>query len=188
MAKTDLTKTLEQLLAKKFDTRNDFYAFEVTIGWYGNEIVDCLVYNCKREVSCFEIKSSVSDFHSKSAWTFVGHKNYFVMPYSVYEKVKDEIPDRVGVFVAIDRMEHKEGMRDWGDGTQRMCQWADLVDGVNELYCIHPCRKRDLKADREVLLSSLLRCMQRDYLRGSKFAYTYYKEVPEPTLPKMFEG
>lgn len=187
MAKTDLTKTLEHLLERKFDTRKDFYAFEVTIGWYGNEIVDCLCYNCNREVLCYEVKSSVSDFRSKSKWTFVGHKNYFVMPYSVYIQVKDEIPEKVGVFVAIDHMEHKQTEEPMPYGYKRE-SWAEPIDGLNELYCIRPCRKRDLKADREVLLSSLLRCMQRDYLRRGKFSYEFKRDFPAPTLPSMYEG
>jgi len=48
---------------------------------------------------CYEIKVSVSDFRSKSAKTFCGHLNYFVMTEELYEKVKDEIPKEIGVFI-----------------------------------------------------------------------------------------
>ena len=60
MSKSETTKSLEKLLREKFDLRNDFFCFECTIGWYGKEIVDCVVYNTSREISCFEIKSSTS--------------------------------------------------------------------------------------------------------------------------------
>ena len=35
-------------------------------------------------------------------------------------------------------------------------------DGLKELYCIKSATSRDLKADKEVILSSMLRSMQRD--------------------------
>lgn len=53
----------------------------------------------KGDFYCYEIKSSVEDFHSKNGHNFIGDFNYYVMPLEVYEKVKDEIPYRVGVYV-----------------------------------------------------------------------------------------
>ena len=51
----------------------------------------------KGDFSCYEIKSSVDDFHSKNGHNFIGDKNYYVMPESVFESVKNEIPYFVGV-------------------------------------------------------------------------------------------
>ncbi len=73
-----------------------FVCFEVGIN---NEIVDCLTYNTKNEWRCYELKVSVSDFHSKQAKTFVGNYNYYVIPSTLFDKVKDEIPENVGVIV-----------------------------------------------------------------------------------------
>lgn len=168
--KTDITKKLEQLLMLKFDNLTDFFCFECTIGWLGHEVVDCIKYDNNRIITCYEIKSSVSDFRSKSAKTFIGNKNYFVMPYSVYQKVKDEIPAGVGVFVAIDHMEFKEASSTT-NGVTRITNWAVPVDGLKELYCIQNATQTDLKADKEVILSSMLRSMQRDLCRKSRFAY-----------------
>ena len=160
--KTQRTKDLEKLLANKFNDRNDFYVFECTLGWYGSEIVDCVMYNCQREVNCYEIKQSVADFHSKNKLSFFGNKNYFVMPYSLYEKVKNEIPYGIGVYVAIDRLERKEElMTNMYDVTNKKI-YAEPIDGMKELYCIKSAKKQDLKADKEVILSSMLRSMQRD--------------------------
>lgn len=53
----------------------------------------------KGDFYCYEIKSSVEDFHSKNGHNFIGDFNYYVMPLEVYEKVKDKIPYRVGVYV-----------------------------------------------------------------------------------------
>lgn len=165
--KTDTTKRLEQLLAAKFNTRNDFYVFECTIGWFGSEIVDCIMYNCQREIYCYEIKQSVSDFHSKNHLTFIGNKNYFVMPYSLYKKVEKELYTKeeykdIGIYVAIDHLEEKEKETENAFGIKNKYLWAEPVDGLKELYCIKAAKNRELKADKEVILSSMLRSMQRD--------------------------
>jgi len=164
--KTYTTKKLETLLEQHFNKRNEFYVFECTIGWYGSEIVDCIMYNCKREIICYEIKQSVNDLHSKNKLTFIGNKNYFVMPYSLYEKVKTELykdyPD-VGIYVAIDRLDEKEETRTNEYGATFISHWSEPVDGLTTLYCIKSARRQDLKADKEVILSSMLRSMQRDF-------------------------
>ena len=159
--KTETTKKLEELLKQKFNPRNEFYVFECTIGWYGNEIVDCIMYNCDRQTFCYEIKQSKQDFHSKNKLTFIGNKNYFVMPYKLYQEVKNEIPTEIGVYVAIDHLEEKqeEIKTEWATNIR---YWAEPVDGLKELYCIKPAKKQELKADKEVILSSMLRSMQRD--------------------------
>lgn len=161
--KTLTTKKLEKLLEQHFNNRNDFYVFECTIGWYGSEIVDCIMYNCQREICCYEIKQSIQDFRSKNKLTFIGNKNYFVMPYRLYEKVKNEIPYEIGVYVAIDHIEHKEKEEFINDyGVVKVAHLSEPIDGFNELYCIKSSKKVDLKADKEVILSSMLRSMQRD--------------------------
>lgn len=153
MAKTEMTKRLEELLAAHFKPNNDYYVFECTLGWNGEEIVDCVMYNCQREVHCFEIKQSVSDFHSKAHLSFFGNKNYFVMPLELYEKVKDEIPKDIGVYVAIDHLEKKDKKNENGWTSH----WAEPVAGDKYLWCIKHARSRLLRADKEIILSSMLR-------------------------------
>ncbi len=158
MSKTARTKRLEELLAAHFKPNNDFYVFECTLGWAGKEIVDCVMYNCQREVYCFEIKQSVSDFHSKAALSFFGNKNYFVMPLDLYEKVKNEIPKDIGVYVAIDHLEDEERMTPQGWRQT----FAVPVAGEKYLWCIKHARSRMLRADKEIILSSMLRCALSD--------------------------
>lgn len=165
--KTETTKQLEKLLENKFNRRSEFYVFECMIGWYGSEIVDCIMYNCDRITHCYEIKQSVQDFHSKNKLTFIGNKNYFVMPYSLFEKVKNELYNKeeyrdIGVYVAIDRLEKKQKEEVNSFGIKNTYTWTEPVDGLKELYCIKQARKQELKADKEVILSSMLRSMQRD--------------------------
>lgn len=168
MSKTDKTLQLEKLLKQKLDKYGkEYYVFECTLGWNGKEIVDCVSYNCDRVITCYEIKQSVNDFHSNNKLSFFGHKNYFVMPYSLYEKVKNEIPYDVGCYVAIDHMEHKEKEEIINEyGTKRKIMWAEPVDGMKELYCIKTADKRELRADKEIILSSMLRSLKNDTNRA----------------------
>ncbi len=53
----------------------------------------------KGDFYCYEVKSSVEDFHSKNGHNFLGDYNYYVMLEDVFERVKNEIPYYVGVFV-----------------------------------------------------------------------------------------
>ncbi len=48
---------------------------------------------------CYEVKSSVEDFHSPNGHNFIGDFNYYVMPQEVMEKIRDEIPPHIGVFI-----------------------------------------------------------------------------------------
>lgn len=72
----------------------------MTIGWFGDERVDYITYDTKGIFRCYEIKVSKSDFYSKAKKTFVGHYNYFVMPWDLYEEVKKDIPSHIGVYVS----------------------------------------------------------------------------------------
>lgn len=99
VAKTEVTKQLEQAIWSETRKQGTFGCYEVTIGWFGSERVDYMTYNTKGEWRCYEIKCSVSDFHSKAKKTFIGHYNYFVMTQELYDKVKDEIPDHIGVYI-----------------------------------------------------------------------------------------
>lgn len=63
----------------------------------------------KGDVYCYEVKSSIEDFHSPNGHNFLGDYNYYVMPEKVFEQVKKEIPYHVGVFVP-DGMCYQKGV------------------------------------------------------------------------------
>ena len=138
MGKTRTTRYLEHLLYKRMDFRKDFGCHEVTLGWFGKERVDFMLYTGSREFICFEVKVSKSDFYSKSKVSFVGNKNYYVMPNELFEQVKQDIPSDIGCYVPIN----------------------------DQLFCIKRCKKRVLGRSKEILLSSLLRSMQREWLKS----------------------
>lgn len=94
----------------------------------------------KGDFYCYEVKSSVEDFHSKNGHNFIGDFNYYVMPEDVYEKVKDEIPYKVGVLVP-----EKKNYRG---------EWCDLKSV-----------KKSARKDRERPVSEMLLMMFRSAAR-----------------------
>lgn len=96
--KSELTLKIEKQLYKSIRKIGTYVIWEITPTFKGNERVDCMTYNGKTW-RCYEIKTSVEDFYSKAAKTFIGHYNYYVLTQELYNKVKDEIPDWVGVWV-----------------------------------------------------------------------------------------
>lgn len=90
MAKTDKTKFLEERLWSEKNDRGIFGCFEVTIGWYGKEIVDFITYQTNGEFRCYEIKVSVADFYSKARKSFLGDFNYYVIPEELLEKLREK--------------------------------------------------------------------------------------------------
>lgn len=100
MAKTEVTEQLEKAIRSATSKMGTFSCYEVTIGLGGRERVDYMTYDTKGVWRCYEIKCSLSDFRSKAKKSFYGHYNYYVLTKELYEKVKDEIPKHIGIYVA----------------------------------------------------------------------------------------
>ena len=85
--KTIKTKQIEKMIFAIFNDkygRGQTVVLECQIGDYYKGIslgiVDAIAYNqTKNEFVCFEIKTSVADFHSKAKKTFAGNRNYYAM-------------------------------------------------------------------------------------------------------------
>lgn len=154
--KTELTKEIERQIFYRF---NDIYGrgitavFECPIGkdyhgQYGT--VDVISYNqTKDEFTCFEIKVSVEDFHSKSKTTFVGNRNYYVMPEEVYKKVKKEIPVGIGCYIF---------------------EYSSCSIYFNNLRCVKKCKFKPLEVDKCILLCNMLRSAR------NKTSLSFYKK------------
>lgn len=109
----EITAMLSLAVEKHINPKNDsriYWAKEVTFDYAtGHAVrVDYMQFKPanntvsgieKGDFYCFEIKSSVEDFHSKNGHNFIGDFNYYVMPEEVFENVKKEIPWDVGVYV-----------------------------------------------------------------------------------------
>ena len=110
MGRPEITKALSALLEQHIHAGDSrvYWAREVTFD-YGSvkpSRVDYMEFEPlnnsvsgieKGDFSCYEIKSSVEDFHSPNGHNFYGDFNYYVMPRDVYDKVEIEISFFVGV-------------------------------------------------------------------------------------------
>ena len=113
MSRPEITALLSQMLEKYIDPHNDpriYWAKEVTFDYAtGATIrVDYMRFKPvnntvsgieKGDFYCYEIKSSVEDFHSKNGHNFIGDMNYYVMTEEVFQAVKDQIPYAVGILI-----------------------------------------------------------------------------------------
>ena len=99
MAKTDMTKKLEEAIYLATRKTSVYGCYEVTIGIGGSERVDYMTLDSTGVFRCYEIKVSVADFRSKAKKSFCGHFNYYVLTDELYEKVAHEIPAEIGVYV-----------------------------------------------------------------------------------------
>lgn len=135
MAKTELTKQLEKQIWEETHKQGVFGCFEVTIGWFGHERVDYMTMDTKNIWRCYEIKVSKSDFHSNAKHTFIGHYNYYVMPAELYEEIKEEIPQHIGVYIN---------------------------ENKSYLYLIKRPKKQKLNLDEQILKNSMIRSLSRE--------------------------
>ena len=96
--KSPTTKHIEYLLFQHTHKLGTYGCREVKIGGVKTrkfitdkkEFVDYMTITSDREITCYEIKSSLEDIKSNARLSFFGHKNYFVMPKGVYEKICNE--------------------------------------------------------------------------------------------------
>lgn len=109
------TIAIENVLLKScFSPNNprlakDYGTSEVTIGFQrdsnGHEIVDFMSYDAKDNIfKCYEIKVTMSDFHSKAKKSWYGNYNYLAISENLYaqqslDKWKSELPSNIGLIV-----------------------------------------------------------------------------------------
>ena len=118
MNRPETTSTLSEMVEKYINPHKDpriYWAKEVTFDYSTAHAirVDYMKFKPvnntvsgieKGDFYCYEVKSSVDDFHSKNGHNFIGDFNYYVMPAEVYAAVSLEIPYNVGVLVPTDDM------------------------------------------------------------------------------------
>lgn len=112
MTRGEITKALSEMTEKLINPYNDpriYWAKEVTFDYSSTHAVrvDYMKFKPvnntvggieKGDFYCYEVKSSVEDFHSKNGHNFIGDFNYYIMPEEVYATVSLEIPYKVGVY------------------------------------------------------------------------------------------
>lgn len=169
------TKEMEHLIYRTIWKQGQYACFEVKMPddrgtyFYNNERVDLLAFEIhggfgvnKGIWRMYELKLSVSDFHSDNKITFLGHYNYYVMPYELYEKVKGEIPDWVGVYCIHTNK--------WGT---RSCKLEKKP------------KKQELKVNHLSLMFSLLQSLSRENQKYRRDLYTkFMKEIEQEQEPE----
>lgn len=111
----ETTKFLSELVEKLINPNADsriYWAKEVTFDYATSHRVrvDYMKFDPvnnsiagieKGDFYCYEVKSSVEDFHSPNGHNFLGNYNYYVMPQEVYDAIKSEIPYGIGVYCPV---------------------------------------------------------------------------------------
>ena len=98
------TKDIEKIAFKHLSQKGRYIIFEVAVpralqdSKHRNRI-DMIMYDTSGAFRGLEIKRDIYDFHSPASWSWICNYNYFIMPDDLYEVVKDEIPDGIGVWV-----------------------------------------------------------------------------------------
>ena len=155
VGRKEITKRLSLLTEKYINPHNDpriYWAREVTFDYATTHSVrvDYMKFKPlnntvggieKGDFYCFEVKSCVDDFKSKNGHNFIGDFNYYVMPLSVFEEVKDLIPYNVGVL-------------------------TEETDRIGQIYLT--CTKKARRKERERPVSEMLLMMFRSARRDLK--------------------
>jgi hypothetical protein len=157
----EITKELSTALEKYINPNNDtriYMAKEVTFDYAtGHAIrVDYMRFKPvnntvsgieKGDFYCYEIKSSVEDFHSGHGLNFIGDYNYIVMPEEVYAVVSKEIPYFIGVIVPTE--------------SSRSNNWKELT-------VIKNAKRRNREKALPEMLFMMFRSASRDRYKSSK--------------------
>lgn len=96
--KSNLTKKIEYLIFKHTDKIGISGCREVKIGTHKTksfltgeqEFVDYMTIDSYGEITCYEIKSSIDDLKSSARLSFLGHKNFLVLPRDLYVQVENK--------------------------------------------------------------------------------------------------
>lgn len=96
--KTNLTKHIEYILFKHTNKLGVSGCREVKIGTHKTksfltgeqEFVDYMTITTDGEIDCYEIKSSMEDLKSSARLSFLGNRNFLVLPHSLYRQVETQ--------------------------------------------------------------------------------------------------
>ena len=143
------TKEIEHIAYKHFSKIGWYGCFEVAvpraiINKYHRERCDLLSYETTGIFRAYEIKRNKQDFYSGHAWSWIGHYNYFIMPKELYNEVKDDIPDGIGVWCV-----YESGKRRW-------------------MNCEKKPKKRELLCSHDDMLFAIFQALSREYKKYRK--------------------
>lgn len=153
--KTKLTLEMEEALYYYCREQGDVVVEEVTMP-ADRGIVDTL--SCRfladgsLEWRCYELKVTKADFYSQAKLSFVGHYNYFVLPFALFEKVKEDIPSNVGVML------------------YRSFEQADTELAAGSLMIVKKPQRKELEVDSGALTQRFIASQAREVGKAKKVA------------------
>lgn len=185
MSKTELTKEIEKALIAKILSGNfktAYGALEVPCGeWFGKgkQNIDFATYApLKQEITCYEIKITLSDLNSSASLSFIGNKNYLVLPYKLAKRVisiwKDQDLDEAQKQIKHirDIINSRAGIIAYMPGNYKdYCQDSvalkDYQKAVGHLAVLVRCHHNDIHfADKVAIMEGILRAGCRDATKG----------------------
>ena len=141
------TKEIENIAYNYLWKKGRYLIFEVAIprsiqNKYHRERLDLCAYDSNGIFRGYEIKRDLGDFNSGSAWSWICNYNYFIMPKDLYYKVKDEIPDGIGVWI--------------------------VRNNSKDMECVKKPKYRKLLCSKEDMLHMMLQGLSREYKKYRK--------------------
>ena len=141
------TKEIENIAYNYLWKKGKYLIFEVAIpkaiqNKYHRERLDLCEYDSDGTFRGYEIKRNLQDFHSGCAWSWICNYNYFIMPNDLYYKVKDEIPDGIGVWV--------------------------VREGSKYMECVKRPKRRELLCSKEDMMIMMIQGLSREYKKYRK--------------------
>ena len=143
------TKEIEHIAYNYFYKTGWYGVFEVAIpraivNKYHRERVDFLTYETTGIYRAYEIKRDKADFYSGCAWSWIGHYNYFIMPYKLYIEVEKDIPKDIGVWVIREHSKNMECVKK-PKKKELLCSSADMQFAMFQAF------SREYKKYRKIL-------------------------------------
>lgn len=172
MTRKETTKFLSDLLIKdRFSGMGKYWAREVTLNYGSADVkrVDFMQFKPvntmsasgieKGEFICYEVKSCMEDYKSGHGQNFIGERNYFVMPMSLYKSVVNTLAYNIGVMVPVPV---SKGWYDEKDLYVEFENPTELDPNIEwELRIIKPAHPQNRKYSLAELLFCMLRSGQR---------------------------
>ena len=141
------TKDIENVAYNYLWKKGRYLVFEVAIpraiqNKYHRERLDLCEYDSDGTFRGYEIKRDLNDFRSGHAWSWICNYNYFIMPNGLYNKVKDEIPEGIGVWVCY--------------------------EGCKTMDCVKRPKRRELLCSKEDMMVMMIQGLSREYKKYRK--------------------
>lgn len=141
------TKEIENIAYNYLWKKGRYLIFEVAIpksiqNSYHRDRLDLCAYDTDGIFRGYEIKRNLSDFHSSASWSWICNYNYFIMPQDLYYKVKDEIPEGIGVWL--------------------------VKDCTKDMECIRKPKFKKLLCSKEDMMQMMIQGLSREYKKYRK--------------------